>query len=197
MTAWAALIEVARLQPGETVLITGATGAVGSAAVRIARQRGSRVIGTVRNRSEIDRAGNLPVDDWIELESTGLSKGARAATDGNGADIVFDVVGGPLFEQCLAGLARRGRQVAIASTGGPRVNFNLIDFYHNESRLLGLDTLKISFKEAGEILRQLVPGFESGEFQASDCQTFPLDRGPEIYRQINESKLKGKIVLSI
>ena len=197
ITAWAALIEVARLQPNETVLITGTTGAVGSAAVRIARQRGSRVIGTIRKRSELARAGNLPVDDWIVLESAELSKGVRAATQAKGVDVVFDAVGGPIFEQCLASLARRGRHVAIASTGEARVSFNLIDFYHNESLLSGLDTLKMSFTEAGGILRQLVPGFESGEFQASDCQTFPLDSGPEIYRQIHESKLKGKVVLTI
>ena len=196
ITAWAALIEVATLQPNETVLITGTSGAVGSAAVRIAKQRGCRVIGTIRKGSEIARAGILPVDNWIELESTELSKGVRAATEAKGADVVFDTVGGPLFEQCLASLARRGRQVAIASTGEARVSFNLIDFYHNESRLSGLDTLKVSFTEAGKILRQLVPGFESGEFPAPDCQTFPLDRGPEIYRQIQESKLKGKVVLT-
>jgi NADPH:quinone reductase-like Zn-dependent oxidoreductase len=196
ITAWAALIEVARLQPNETILITGATGSVGSAAVKIARQRGCRVIGTIRKQSEIAKAGNLPVDDWIELESAELSKGVRAATQAKGADVVFDTVGGPLFEPCLASLARRGRQVAIASNGETRVSFNLIDFYHNESRFSGLDTLKMSFMEVGGILRQLVPGFESGEFQAPDCQTFPLDRAPEIYRQIHESKLKGKIVLT-
>lgn len=195
LTAWAALIDVAKIQPGETVLILGATGAVGGAAVRIAKQRGCRVLGTIRKRSEIARAGNLPVDDWIELETTELAKGIRAATGQKGADVVFDVVGGPMFEQCLASLARRGRQVAIASAE-LRVSFNLIDFYHNESRLFGLDTLKLSFAEAGAILRQIVPGFESGEFPAPDCQTFPLEQAPEIYRQINELKLKGKIVLT-
>jgi NADPH:quinone reductase-like Zn-dependent oxidoreductase len=135
------------------------------------------------------------VGAWITLESTELSKGTRAATQGKGADVVFDVVGGPLFEPCLASLARRGRQVAIASTGQPRVSLNLLDFYHNESRLLGLDTLKLGFAKAAAILQQLTPGFESGEFAASDCQTFPLDQAPEIYRQLHESKLKGKVVL--
>jgi NADPH:quinone reductase-like Zn-dependent oxidoreductase len=196
ITAWAALMEVARIQPAETVLIPGATGAVGSAAARIARWRGCRVLGTIRKQSEISKAGDLPVDVWIALGSTELSKGTRAATQGKGADVVFDVVGGPLFEQCLASLARRGRHVAIASAGEPLVSFNLIDFYHNESRLLGLDTLKLGFAEAAAILRQLAPGFESGEFPASDCQTFPLDQAPEIYRQMHESKLKGKVVLT-
>jgi NADPH:quinone reductase-like Zn-dependent oxidoreductase len=195
ITAWAALMEAARLQPAETVLIPGVTGAVGSAAARIAKWRGCRVLGAIRKQPEISKAGDPPVDVWITLESTELSKGTRAATQGKGADVVFDVVGGPLFEPCLASLARRGRQVAIASTGQPRVSLNLLDFYHNESRLLGLDTLKLGFAEAAAILRQLAPGFESGEFPASDCQTFPLHRAPEIYRQMHESKLKGKVVL--
>ncbi len=195
ITAWAALMDVAKIQPGETLLVLGAAGAVGSAAVRIAKQRGARVLGTIRNRSEIGRAGNLPVDVWIELESTELAQGTRAATQGKGADVVFDLVGGPMFPQCLACLAHRGRQVAIASTEA-HVSFNLIDFYHNESRLLGLDTLKLSFAEAAGILRQVALGFESGEFPAPECQTFPLEQAPEIYRQINDSKLKGKIVLT-
>jgi len=195
ITAWAALMEVARLQPAETVLIPGVTGAVGSAAARIAKWCGCRVLGAIRKQSEINKVRDLPVDVWIALESTELSKGAREATQGKGADVVFDVVGGPLFEQCLASLARRGRQVAIASAGQSRVSLNLLDFYHNESRLLGLDTLKLGFDEAAAILQQLAPGFESGEFPAPDCQTFPLDQAPEIYRQLHESKLKGKVVL--
>ena len=154
------------------------------------------MLGTIRRQSEIGKAGDLPVDVWIALDGTELSKGTRAATQGKGADVVFDVVGGPVFEQCLASLARHGRQVAIASTGEPRVSFNLLDFYHNESRLLGLDTLKLGFAETAAILRRLAPGFESGKFPASDCQTFPLDRAPEIYQQMQESKLKDKVVLT-
>jgi len=99
ITAWAALMEAARLQPAETVLIPGVTGAVGSAAARIAKWRGCRVLGAVRKQSEIAKAGDPPVDVWITLESTELSKGTRAATQGKGADVVFDVVGGPLFEK--------------------------------------------------------------------------------------------------
>lgn len=196
LTAWAALIEVAKLQPGETVVILGATGAVGSAATRIAKHRGSRVLGTARSKSDMAQAGNLPVDVWINLESTDLPKGVAEATKGKRAEVVFDLVGGPMFEPCLASLAVHGRQVAIASTGDSRVSFNLVDFYHNDSRLLGLDTLKLSIEEAAGILRQLAPGFESGEFPALNCQTFPLERGPEVYRQIRESKLKGKVVLA-
>ena len=195
LTTWSALINAAKLQPGETVLILGADGAVGSAAARIAHQRKARVLGAVRNAAKIT-GPHLPVDVWINLETTELSAGARAATNGKGADVVFDLVGGAMFEKCLSALAWRGRQVAISSSPDPRVSFNLVDFYHNESRLLGVDSLKIGFQEAADILRELIPGFESGEFPPPMVQSFPLARAPEIYRDMNEGRLKGKIVLN-
>ncbi len=136
------------------------------------------------------------MDAWINLETTDLPAGARDGTNGKGADVVFDLVGGPMFEKCLASLAWRGRQVAISSGPEPRVNFNLVDFYHNESRLFGVDSLKLGIREAADILRELVPAFESGEFPPPEVQPYPIARGPEIYREMNEGRLKGKIVLN-
>lgn len=197
MTAWAAIVKAAQLKKGETALILGTTGAVGSAAARIARRQGARVLGTVRKKAELANASTskLPVDVWLDLESAELSKSARAATAGKGADVILDVVGGPMVEKCLAALAWRGRQVAISSSPEPRVSFNLVDFYHNESRLFGADSLKISFEEAAEILRDLTPGFESGEFPPPEIQTYPLAQGPEAYRTMQEGRVKGKVVL--
>lgn len=195
LTATAALVNVAKIQPRETVLILGTQGAVGSAAARIAHQRGARVIGTVQRTAELSYASQFPVDLWINLETTELSTGAREATGGRGADVVFDVVGGSMFEKCLGALAWRGRQVAISSSPEPRVNFNLVDFYHNESRLLGVDSLKLSFDEAAEILRNLTPGFESGEFPPPKVVVFPLAEGPKVYREIHEARLKQKAIL--
>ena len=196
MTAWAALVKAAQLQPGENVLIVGTTGAVGSAAARIAHKQGARVLGTIRKATDIANTSRLPVDVWINLETTELSKGTREVTGGRGANVIFDLVGGSMFEKCLAALAWRGRQVAISSSPEPRVAFNLVDFYHNESRLLGVDSLKLSFQEAAEILRELTPGFESGEFPPPDVQAFPLTQGPKMYREIHQGSIKGKIVLN-
>jgi NADPH:quinone reductase len=195
LTAWAALVNAAEVEPGENVLILGTTGAVGSAAARIAHSVGARVIGTVRKKSSIPPAGFLPVDHWIDLESTDLATGVHQATDGRGAEVVFDLVGGQMFEASLGALAWRGRQVAISSSPEPRVSFNLVDFYHNESRLLGVDSLKLSFQETGDILRRLVSGFETGDFPPPEVETHPLEQGPVLYRDINESKIKGKPVL--
>jgi NADPH2:quinone reductase len=195
MTAWQALVNAAKLQPGETVLILGATGAVGGAGARIAHSLGARVLGTVRNKTDIPTPGTIPVDVWIDLATTDLAVGCRDATSGKGADVILDVVGGPMLEKCLSALALRGRQVAISSGDMPRVTFNLVDFYHNESRLIGVDSVKLGFAEAAAILREIVPNLESGEFPPPDVQTLPLDRGTEAYRDIEAGKLKGKIVL--
>jgi len=196
VTASAAVGRAAQLRKGETMLILGTGGSVGSAASRLAHRIGARVIGTVRTRADLAKASSLPVDDWIDLESTELAAGCRALTAGRGADVILDTVGGAMFEPCLAALARRGRQVAISSGGMPRVGVNLIDFYHNESRLIGLDSLKMSFAEAGQILRDLIPAFASGEFPPPEVQAAPLDQGPDVYRQVDAGKVRGKVVLT-
>jgi NADPH:quinone reductase-like Zn-dependent oxidoreductase len=195
MTAWSAIVNAARLQKGEVVLITGTTGNVGGVAARIAHGLGARVLGVVRSTADLAKVGDLPVDTWIDLQATGLSEGARAATDGRGVDVALDVVGGAVFEKCLAALAWRGRQVAIASVPLARVEFNLVDFYHNESRLLGVDSLKLSFGEAAGILRSLTPLIESGALPPPRVDPYPLDQAPRLYREIDASTLKGKPVL--
>jgi NADPH2:quinone reductase len=195
MTAWAALVSTAQIRNGETVLITGTAGNVGSIAARIAHRLGARVFGTVRSRAELAKVGDLPVGMWIDLQTSELPVEVRAATAGKGADVVFDVIGGALFEKCLQSLAWRGRLVVIASNPEPRVNFNLVDFYHNESRLLGVDSLKLGFEEAATILRALTPLIESGELPLPKVEAYPLTQAPQLYRGIASSTLKGKPVL--
>ena len=195
MTAWAALVNAARIRKGETVLVTGTTGNVGSIATRIAHRLGAKVLGTVRSTADLAKVGDLPVEAWIDLQATELADGVRAATAGRGVDVVFDVVGGAMFEKCLRSLAWRGRQVVIASNPDPRVSFNLVDFYHNESRLLGVDSLKLDFEETAEILRSLTPAIESGDLPLPKVETYPLVQAPEIYRGIASSAIKGKPVL--
>jgi hypothetical protein len=71
----------------------------------------------------------------------------KALTDGKGVDVVLDAVGGPMFEPSLKSLRVGGRQVAIASIGNGRVEFSLVDFYHNLHRLIGVDTIKLTGPE--------------------------------------------------
>jgi hypothetical protein len=70
-----------------------------------------------------------------------------------------------------------------------------VDFYHNESRLLGVDSLKLSFEETSEIFRRLIPGIESGIYPPPRFEIFSLDDGARIYRDLAESKIKSKPIL--
>jgi NADPH2:quinone reductase len=195
MTAWAAVVMAAKIQSGESILVTGTTGAVGGAAARIAKKQGARVIGTARKSADISRLTDSFVDHWVGLDGGDLFTSVFAATAEKGIDVVFDVVGGPMFEPCLKSLALRGRHVAIASNPEPRVSFDLVDFYHRESRLIGVDSVKLSFEESAEILRGLTPGIEDGTFPPPQLKTCAFSNCIDAYRLVAEGKVKEKQIL--
>jgi NADPH:quinone reductase len=199
LTAWRALIDVASLKEGETILITGTTGAVGDAAARIAKRVcRAKVIGTSRRHTDAVRLRLLDYIDALADLSAGpvsLPEQIRAETSGKGANVVFDVVGSSLFEPCLQCLAFGGRQVTIASSPDPKVTFNLVDFYHNQSHLIGVDSIQLSFQDSGRILRSLLPYFESGDFgPEGDPVPVGFDDVLSAYRELAENRAKAKYV---
>jgi NADPH:quinone reductase-like Zn-dependent oxidoreductase len=119
----------------------------------------------------------------------------RAATGGKGADVVFDLVGGIMFRNAVNSLALRGRLVEIAATGQREVTFDIADFYHNESRLFGVDTLKRDLTASAEILDALTPGFLDGSYRAAPvAETCGLGEAQEAYRKV-AAGAAGRIVL--
>jgi NADPH2:quinone reductase len=191
LAAFAAIVRTGEVKSGETVLVTGTMGGVGSAAATIAHTNGARVLGTVRSRGELAIRSDLSFVEWIDLESRPLPESVKELTGGKGADLILDAVGGPLFQPCLESLAQRGRQIAIASTGSPQVTLNLVDFYHKEARLIGLDTLELSFVESAGILKALLPDFKAG---TPAVETISLDGALGAYREIDEG-IKKKFVI--
>lgn len=194
-TAFAGMVRTGAVKRGETVLVTGTTGSVGSAAARVAAWKGARVLGTVRSSRDLGKRDDLPLVEWIDLESRPLPESVKELTAGKGASLILDAVGGPLFEACLESLAPRGRQIAIASAGNPRVTFNLVNFYHKEACLLGVDTLKLSPGEAAEILQALLPGFKEGIFSPPPVEAVSLDEALSAYRTVMEGASGKKFVI--
>jgi NADPH2:quinone reductase len=195
LTAWHSLVIAGQLKSQETVLITGAAGAVGSSAVRIAHYLGAKIIGTLMSSTQQapkDIANNA---QWIYLDQEKLPDAVMKLTNGNGVNLVFDAVGGPLFEPCLESLAHKGRQVAITSVGDPRVSFNLVDFYHKQAHLIGVDTFKFSFEECANILRALIPGIEKGVFPPPEIDEINLENSISAYEEVNSGKAIHKKVI--
>ncbi|WP_413991671.1 quinone oxidoreductase family protein [Labrys okinawensis] len=195
ITAWSGVVEAAQVKAGETLLIIGAGGGVGGAAAQIAHHVGARVIGADRHAPRPD----APIHRLAEHQIIGaedLPAAVRTATDGKGADVVFDTVGGVMFRTALDCLALRGRLIEISTTGQREVTFNLADFYHNESRLFGVDSLKRDLTASASILEALAPGFEAGVYRpAPIAETVSLQQAREGYRRVADG-IAGRVVIT-
>ena len=194
--AWLGVADYAALKAGETLVVIGVGGGVGGAAVQIGRRIGARVIG-------IDRAqppGGSPAAKIADRIITPAPEDAAAAirelTDGHGADVVLNAVGGATFEPSLAMLAHRGRLAVLASPGQPRVSFDLVDFYRNESQVFGIDTLKRDMIASTELLDGIAPGFEDGSFIAPIiAQSVGLEGAVDAYRSV-AAGTQGRVVIA-
>ncbi|HTP51909.1 MAG TPA: zinc-binding alcohol dehydrogenase family protein [Anaeromyxobacteraceae bacterium] len=191
LTAWSALVATGNVEAGQTVLVTGASGAVGRAATQIAHWKGARVIGAVRS------AGSAPEADMVaELTESDLTAQVLALTNGIGVDLVLDVVGGALFEPCLKSLRQGGHQVAIVSNP-PVVHFNLVDFYHGAKRLSGVDTMALGQRSIFDVMNQLSAGFEAGALRAPEIGTWPFEMAVEAYEAVARGTRSLKQVLRV
>jgi NADPH:quinone reductase len=190
VTAWSALMQAGGLEPGETVLVVGVTGAVGRAATQIAHWKGARVIGACRNI-----AGASEADALVDIACGELDKEVRALTGGKGADLVLDTVGAHMFEAALRCLRPEGRQVAITSSIERRVSFDLIDFYRNRSRLLGVNTMTLTGTGTAQILNELRGGFEGGHLRPPELQTWPLGRAVEAYEAVRQGARAKQVLV--
>ncbi|HZT40456.1 MAG TPA: zinc-binding alcohol dehydrogenase family protein [Bryobacteraceae bacterium] len=187
VTAWLA-IQKADVKPGETVAVIGAAGAVGSAAVQIARWRGARVIG-VEQGSRREAAA-----DVICANEKSAAACVRALTGGSGADVCIDAAG--LASEGLQALARGGRMIVIAAPANPRVAIDMLAIYRSELQIAGIDPLKLDGAHCGEILRSLAPGFESGALWIEPkITTFPLERIVEAYSAVLYHSVQGRCVV--
>src|SRR5580692_4633637 len=193
--AWLGAIEYAALREGETVAVIGVGGAVGGAVVQIARARGCKVIGVDRGERPLPPAGEL-IDAFVSSEGD-IAAQVKALTEGKGAEVVFDTVGGVMFEAALRSLRHRGRLVEISATGKRRVDFDLIDFYHNESRMFGADTRKLDAVASARILSSLAPGFEDGSYQSPTiARAYTLADGAGAYEAVARGT-RGRVVLTM
>jgi len=193
VTAWCAVSEYAALKAGETIAVIGSKGGVGRAAVQIAKHLGAFVIGI--NRSRDDEA--ILEDLVLDSSDPKLPELLRSMNAGKGADVVLNAAGGPMFEIGLTLLAHRGRQVEITSPTERRANFDLVDFYHNESRLFGLDTLKRALVASARILETVADGFATGAYQPHKIdQILPLEEARQAYERVSMGH-GGRVVLSM
>ena len=194
ITAFLGLVEKAGLKEHETVLVTGASGGVGSSVIKIARTKAARVIAV--DRLAPDKTRQPGIDLALGSESDDVVAAVLEFTGGRGADVAFDCVGSPLFEVALKTLAMNGRQVNITSVGQTRVSFDLLDFYRRQITLFGLNTAVLDTIASGDILDGLRPAFEERQLTPPPiARTCSPTEAVEAYVQVGSGVAGGKIVI--
>jgi NADPH:quinone reductase-like Zn-dependent oxidoreductase len=188
LAAWQTVINIMELVPGEIILITGGAGMVGQAATAIARWRGATPIVASRRKPD-------GVEHFIDTSSTDIREAVLELTDGRGADLVLDIVGGPLFEPALRSLRFGGRMAATFN------NLTRVEFSPGEeivNKQLHVSGIASLFWDAGDIARvfdQLRPLFDRGLLPPPAVKTWPLENAVDAYQTVLNGSAGIKQVL--
>ena len=189
-TAWRALITLAEIRVGETVLIQAAGSGVGTAAIQIAKLAGAKVIAAAGSDEKLEKAKSLGADFIINYyQNENFYKEVKDLTNGNGADAVIEQAGGNIFLKSLNCLKRGGRIVTLGATAGNKVEFDLQHFYRNNLRMLGT---------SGATHREIRSVFELvnyGKLKPIIDRVFPLKDASLAHKYMEERINFGKIVL--
>ena len=187
VVGWLGAVEAAQLDKNEIIAVFGVSGGVGGAVSQIAAARGARVIGIDRTPPLADAPAATIVEEFITFDGdvNDVAEQIRESTGGRGAEVIYDAVGGVTTPAALAALARNGRLVVISAVGTRVVPIDLVDFYRNESRLLGCDSSKLGVVESSNLLTEIAPYFESGAFRPLPVShTHCLDENRDAYLSV-------------
>jgi putative PIG3 family NAD(P)H quinone oxidoreductase len=200
MTVWHNVFERGRLQPGETLLIHGGSSGIGTMAIQLAKAFGSRVIVTVGSKEKADACIKLGADRAIDYKTEDFVTEVKNATDGAGANVILDMVGGDYIERNYEAAAIDGRVVQIAFLHGPKANVNFAKLMvkrltHTGSTLRPRsNTDKAAMVAAIEA--KVMPLLREGRIKPLMDSTFPLEKAADAHRRMETSEHIGKIVLA-
>lgn len=198
LTAWVALARIGRLQRGETLLVHGARGGVGQACVQLGRQLGARVIATASDPARL--ALLLPRDVTCLAVDAGLDQAVLAATDGRGADVVADPVGGEVFEASLRCAAYGARLLVLGFASGHLPQLKLQRVLNRGLAVLGVRAGEYGRRhpqQADEHAAAVLHLAASGVLRPAVGAVFPFHQAVEALRAMQRRQVTGKIVVHV
>jgi putative PIG3 family NAD(P)H quinone oxidoreductase len=200
LTAWTNLIAEGGLVTGEVVLITGATGGVGSFAAQLARDLGARVIAAGRDLGRLERLRELGIEELI-LDDDELPARLREATGGKGVDLVFDLVSGARLPAHLAALKKGGRLVLMGVLAGRRAELELESLLRRRLRIIGSVLRSRSRDEKARLVEGFgafaLPRLRAGRLRPVIHRVLPLEEAAAAYAALADGGGFGKIVLKM
>jgi NADPH2:quinone reductase len=192
-TAYQALFHRAKAHPGETVLVHGATGGVGIAAVQLAHARGLRVIGSGGTERGLETIRAEGADAVVNHKSAGYLDEIRAATGGRGVDVVIEMAAHINLDRDLSILAPRGRIVVVGNRG--RVEIDARQAMGRDAAVLGMTLFNATDADLASIHAALFAGLDNGTLRPIIGQEIPLADAARAHAAVMEPGAHGKIVL--
>lgn len=202
-TSWFALRERARFSAGETVLVLGASGSVGLASVQLAKAIGAKVLAGISNPDKAQMVRDAGADHIIDLSVDNLRDGLREqvykVTDGKGADIVVDMLGGDIFDAALRALAWSGRLVVVGFAAGriPTVKVNYLLVKNIEvSGLQVSDYRKRRPQQVADCFAEVFSLITSGKLKPLPTTVYPIEQFAKALGDIETRKARGRVILT-
>ncbi len=199
-TSMHALKQRANLQPGETLLVLGASGGVGLAAVEIGKAMGARVIAAASSAEKLEVAKAAGADELINYNDSSLKDEVKRLTNGQGADVIYDPVGGDLFDAAIRSIAWNGRLLVVGFASGriPELPVNL-------TLLKGAAVVGVFWgafaqrqpQDNAANFQQLFAWYGEGKLKPLVSQTFPLPKAAEAIDTLGQRKAVGKVVVQV
>jgi NADPH:quinone reductase len=194
-----ALRDRAALAAGETLLVLGAAGGVGLAAVEIGSALGARVIACASSEDKLAVCREHGADATINYATEDLRERIKALTDGRGVDVIYDAVGGPYTEPAFRSIAWRGRHLVVGFAAGdiPKLPLNLALL--KGASVVGVfwgDFARREPARFADSMRQLASWYAAGKLRPHVSETFPLEKAAEALKLMAARKVKGKVVLT-
>jgi NADPH2:quinone reductase len=195
-----ALCDRGALKAGETLLVLGAAGGVGLAAIEIGKILGARVIACASSDDKLAVCRAHGADDTINYAAEDLRERIKAITEGRGADLIYDPVGGPYTEPALRSIAWRGRLLVVGFAAGeiPKIPLNLTLL--KGCAIVGVFWGEFTKREPqafADAMAKLSRWYGEGRLKPHISATFPLERAAEALALMAERKVKGKVVIRV
>ncbi len=197
-TSHHALIDRAQLQAGETVLVLGAAGGVGTAAIQIAKARGARVIAAASTDEKCSLCLSIGADAVINYAQENLREALKALTDGRGPDVIYDPVGGEYAEPAFRSIAWRGRYLVVGFASGPIPSLPLNLPLLKGASLVGVfwgDFAKREPKANAAMMQELATWYAEGKVKPVIDRTMPMSQLKAAYEHMGSRGVMGKLVM--
>ena len=187
----------AGFEPGMTVLAPGIGGSVGNATYQLARAQGAgKVISTAGSTAKAARARELRFENVIDLTGEGLADGVRRITEGKGADIVIESIGGTVTSEALSSLGLGGVLITLGYSGGRKTTIDVTDLIWKRARMVGFSLFAQSPATIATAWQEIIPLIVSGSVKPIVERVYPLGEAAEALRHLIEDRPLGKVVLS-